>query len=133
MPANRGCSRSYTRADTNAARPDGVMGRAPGRARRGEFYGRRALAGPALPIFMTTRARPRPNREGQMNRITRTHGCLAAVVLGAVALVGAGRPEPAMEKWADPKLPVTAGLELWLDAARANGPALVPHDGKLEV
>jgi putative heme-binding domain-containing protein len=38
-----------------------------------------------------------------------------------------------MEKWADPALPVTSGLELWLDAARAHGAELVPFDGKLAV
>ncbi|HYH68086.1 MAG TPA: hypothetical protein VD866_25545, partial [Urbifossiella sp.] len=51
--------------------------------------------------------------------------------LAAVAAL-AGTPAAAAEPWADPKLPVAAGLELWLDAARANGDKLVPHDGKLE-
>jgi putative heme-binding domain-containing protein len=68
-----------------------------------------------------------------MIRITRTPACLAALVLGALALAGADRPRTAVEKWADPRLPVTAGLELWLDASRANGDQLMPHDGKLEV
>src|SRR5262249_8560378 len=58
---------------------------------------------------------------------------LGALVLGVLPAAGPGRPGPTVEKWADPKLPVTAGLELWLDAARASGDKLVPHDGKLEV
>ena len=32
-------------------------------------------------------------------------------------------PAPAVEPWADPKLPVTDGLELWLDAARIDAAA----------
>jgi len=52
---------------------------------------------------------------------------LAAVV----ALAGAA-PASAAEPWADAKLPVTAGLELWLDAARASGSTPPPHDGRLE-
>src|SRR5262245_18859556 len=72
-------------------------------------------------------------REGPMTRITRPQGCLVALALGALALAGADQPGPTVTKWADPKLPVTAGLELWLDAARANGDQLAPHDGKLEV
>ncbi len=68
-----------------------------------------------------------------MTGIIKTRWGLAALVLGGLALAEAGRPGPAVEAWADPKLPVTAGLELWLDAARANGDKLAPHDGKLEV
>lgn len=52
------------------------------------------------------------------------------VLLGGLLL--AGRPATAVEKWADPKLPVADGLELWLDAGRANGDKPVPHDGKLD-
>ncbi|MBN9520323.1 ThuA domain-containing protein [bacterium] len=59
--------------------------------------------------------------------MTRTTLLLAALAVGV-----SGSPLTAAEKWADPKLPVTGGLELWLDAARANGDKLVPHDGKLE-
>jgi putative heme-binding domain-containing protein len=65
-----------------------------------------------------------------MTRIT-TQRCLAALLLGV--LTAADRPLPAVEKWADPGLPVTAALELWLDAARANGDRPLPHDGKLGV
>jgi putative heme-binding domain-containing protein len=39
---------------------------------------------------------------------------------------------PKPEKWADPKLPVTAGLELWLDASRASGDKATHPDGKLD-
>jgi putative heme-binding domain-containing protein len=35
-----------------------------------------------------------------------------------LALVALGSPAFAVEPWADPKLPVTDGLELWLDASR---------------
>jgi putative heme-binding domain-containing protein len=67
-----------------------------------------------------------------MTRVIRTGAGLGALLLG-VALVGADRPGSAVEKWSDPKLPVTAGLELWLDAVRASGDQLTPHDGKLAV
>lgn len=67
-----------------------------------------------------------------MIRISRTRGGLVALVLGAFMLVGADQPQP-IEKWADAKLPVTAGLELWLDASRASADKFAPHDGKLEV
>lgn len=45
---------------------------------------------------------------------------------------------PAAEPWADPKLPVTNGLELWLDATRIDTAAKVnkitiPTDGKLAI
>lgn len=56
-----------------------------------------------------------------------------ALVLSGLVLAVFARPASAAEPWADPKLTVTSGLELWLDAARANGDKLVPHDGKLEV
>jgi hypothetical protein len=68
-----------------------------------------------------------------MTRIIRTGRGLGALLLGVATLGGADRPGSAVEKWADPKLPVTPGLELWLDAARASGGQLIPHDGKLEV
>jgi putative heme-binding domain-containing protein len=67
-----------------------------------------------------------------MMRICNTQACLIGMVLGVLALDGAERSRPTLEKWADPRLPVMAGLELWLDAARANGDQLVPHDGKLD-
>jgi hypothetical protein len=41
---------------------------------------------------------------------------IAVVFTGAV-FTGAA-PTPAAEKWADPALPVTQGLEIWLDATR---------------
>lgn len=53
---------------------------------------------------------------------------LAVLVFGVVAHA----TDPAVEKWADPKLTVSAGLELWLDASRAGGDKPVPLDGKLE-
>lgn len=55
---------------------------------------------------------------------------VAAVVLVAFT---ASTALPALEPWADAELPIADGLELWLDAARATGPDLVPHDGKLAV
>ncbi len=51
-------------------------------------------------------------------------------LLAVLALAGAG--VRAAEKWADAKLPVTSGLELWLDAARATADKPPPLDGKLE-
>jgi hypothetical protein len=68
-----------------------------------------------------------------MIRITKTGGGLGALVLGVAALAGAARAGATIERWADPKLPIVEGLELWLDAARANGDQLAPRDGKLEV
>src|SRR5262245_40065639 len=38
---------------------------------------------------------------------------------------------PRLEPWADPKLPIRDGLELWLDASRAWGDKIAPFDGKL--
>ena len=65
-----------------------------------------------------------------MNRIT---VALTGVAGLALAVLSPGRADgPAAEKWADPKLPVTAGLELWLDAARAGGDKPTPPDGKLD-
>src|SRR5579871_6305771 len=61
-----------------------------------------------------------------MSRTATTLACLVALALAADRAA-------AQEKWADPRLPVTAGLELWLDAARASGDQVAPHDGKLEV
>jgi putative heme-binding domain-containing protein len=51
-------------------------------------------------------------------------------LLAAVTHIRAA--DPPTEKWADAKLPVTAGLELWLDAARATADKPPPQDGKLE-
>ncbi|QDU22817.1 ThuA domain-containing protein [Urbifossiella limnaea] len=48
-----------------------------------------------------------------------------------VAALASG-PVAAAEPWADAKLPVAGGLELWLDAARASASTPPPHDGKLE-
>ena len=74
---------------------------------------------------------PRPAPWGQLGvEVGRSLRSIA--LFGAVAGAISSRAA-AVEKWADPKLPVAAGLELWLDAARANGPQLAPHDGQLEV
>src|SRR5262245_16046740 len=54
---------------------------------------------------------------------------LSALFLTFLCLPAARAATP--EKWADPKLPVRDGLELWLDAARATGEQIVPADGKL--
>jgi hypothetical protein len=54
---------------------------------------------------------------------------IPALVFMAVALSTTSAATP--EKWADPALPVRDGLQLWLDAGRAVGENLVPHDGKL--
>jgi hypothetical protein len=58
---------------------------------------------------------------------------LAALVLGAVVVSPHAR---SAEPWADPKLPVTDGLELWLDATRIDAATKaakekLPPDGKL--
>src|SRR5439155_25809158 len=37
----------------------------------------------------------------------------------------------AAEPWADPKLPVRDGLELWLDAARASGDKILSGEATL--
>ena len=50
---------------------------------------------------------------------------LSLVWLALAASFAYAGPEP----WADPKLPVRDGLEMWLDASRANGEK--PADGKL--
>lgn len=65
--------------------------------------------------------------------IPNLRGCLCVLVFGVLAYAVANPPTPPVEKWADAKLPVTAGLELWLDAVRANGDKLLPLDGKLDV
>ncbi len=52
-------------------------------------------------------------------------------MLVAVSSLNAADP-PSVEKWADAKLPVTAGLELWLDASRATADKPAPLDGKLD-
>lgn len=58
--------------------------------------------------------------------------CLLAVLAFGVASHAADPKPAAIEKWADSKLPVSAGLELWLDASRVGGDKPVPLDGKLE-
>jgi putative heme-binding domain-containing protein len=58
-----------------------------------------------------------------------SHRILPALVT-LIALSGIGRaagPEP----WADPKLPVRDGVELWLDASRLAGDKPAPADGKV--
>lgn len=47
----------------------------------------------------------------------------------ALALVVAATATAAAEPWADPKLPVRDGLELWLDASRAAGKEKSPASG----
>src|SRR4051812_21633599 len=42
------------------------------------------------------------------------------------------QPVLAAEPWADAKLPVTTGLQLWLDAGRATGGQPAPTDPKLD-
>jgi putative heme-binding domain-containing protein len=54
----------------------------------------------------------------------------------ALALVSAALPARAVEPWADPKMPVSDGLELWLDAGRIDAAAAATKekaiiDGKL--
>jgi putative heme-binding domain-containing protein len=47
--------------------------------------------------------------------------CWLLAASAAAALLGffaADKPRPAVEKWADPRLPVKRGLALWLDAGR---------------
>jgi len=58
---------------------------------------------------------------------------LQPVALAVLLALGVMAEAGAVEPWADSRLPVTDGLELWLDAARASGRELVPHDGKLEI
>src|SRR5712675_608537 len=50
---------------------------------------------------------------------TNSYGSQLVAIIFAIAATGAafGAPEP----WADPRLPVNTGLELWLDASRQNG------------
>ncbi len=55
---------------------------------------------------------------------------LLSVVASAFLLLACGLAAAA-EKWADPKLTVQAGLQLWLDAARATGDEPPPTDGRL--
>src|SRR5262249_50621725 len=54
---------------------------------------------------------------------------LSTLFLAWLSLSSAWAAAP--ENWADPKLPVRDGLELWLDAAHATGEQIVPADGKL--
>ena len=56
----------------------------------------------------------------------------------ALLTIAAGSRLQAAEPWADPKLPVTDGLELWLDATRLDAASKankvdIPYDGKLAV
>ena len=68
----------------------------------------------------------RPSRVPQM-RLPRPFA--AAAFAAAVLCVPVSADPPA---WADPKLPVRDGLELWLDATRAWGDQRAPGDGKLK-
>src|SRR5262245_22401705 len=57
-------------------------------------------------------------------RLSLSHVALASVLIAFGSATAA-------EKWADPKLTVQAGLQLWLDAARATGAEPPPADGRL--
>jgi len=64
-------------------------------------------------------------RHANMSRVV-------GVAVLLIAVASAQRPASSIEKWADPNLPVTAGLELWLDADRTNGPT-PSSDGPIEI
>lgn len=68
-----------------------------------------------------------------MNGMSKLRRLLPALLLGVLLVIGADQSVSAVEKWADTKLPVTDGLELWLDANRASGEKPAPNDGKLDV
>jgi putative heme-binding domain-containing protein len=53
-------------------------------------------------------------------------------IFGLFAILLVPRAQSA-EKWADPRLPVTQGLEFWFDASRATGEEPVPEDGRISV
>src|SRR5688572_6116212 len=55
------------------------------------------------------------------------HGWMVASLL---VLFGS-QAATAAEKWADPKLSVQEGLQLWLDASRASGSESPPADGRV--
>ena len=55
------------------------------------------------------------------------HGWMVASLL---ALLGS-QAAAAAEKWADPKLSVQEGLQVWLDASRASGSESPPADGRV--
>ncbi len=57
----------------------------------------------------------------------RLHVSLAVSVIVLILFGSAA----AAERWADPKLSVQDGLQLWLDAARATGAEPAPIDGRL--
>jgi putative heme-binding domain-containing protein len=46
--------------------------------------------------------------------------CVWSALVCGFLLTEAAGPSPAVEKWADKNLPVTGGLDFWLDAARQN-------------
>src|SRR6476660_7554605 len=54
---------------------------------------------------------------------------IVAASLSCILL--SGQSSYATEPWAEPKLPVRDGLELWLDATRVTGDQPAPVDGKL--
>lgn len=57
----------------------------------------------------------------------RSSFALAILVGGLGGFPAFAAPEP----WADPKLPIRDGIELWLDAGRVNGDKPAPADGKV--
>ena len=69
----------------------------------------------------------RANSEGRVTSNTRWAAIVVALLLGCMPV----RAATATEAWADPDLPLSAGLELWLDAGRPTGDKPLPLDGKL--
>lgn len=56
---------------------------------------------------------------------------VGVLVFVTATTVRAAEPVASVESWADTRLTVTADLEYWFDAAKANGAQLIPHDGKI--
>src|SRR5262245_3059125 len=52
--------------------------------------------------------------------------------LGLLFVVASPALAPAAEKWADDRLPVTSGLELWFDAARVSAAKPLQPGAKLD-
>lgn len=68
-----------------------------------------------------------------MSRMREIAQRLPVVVMVVVVALAPAAHVTALEMWADARLRVADGLELWLDAAHASGDELVPHDGKLAI
>ena len=69
----------------------------------------------------------RANSESRVTSNTRWAAIVVALLLGCMPV----RAATATEAWADPDLPLSEGLELWLDAGRPTGDKPLPIDGKL--